>query len=114
MKDQRVQASQFKEISRFPGIQRDLAVVVDENIKAGDLIQHIRTLGGNLIHCIEVFDVFKGGHLPKEKKSLGFRIHYRSEEATLVSERVNDVHFKIVESLGAMYGAKLPSSSAHA
>ncbi len=96
----------LQEIPRFPAVERDLSVTVAEEVKAGKIAEEIRKLGGNLVRRVELFDLFKGGRVPKGAKNLGFRVTYQSLEKTLVSDEVQKMHADI----GAKIAAKFQAS----
>jgi len=100
---------QFRqELSQYPAVQRDLALLVEEPILSTDLEQAIRLLGEGYVRDVRVFDVFRGGRFPANRKSVAFRIAYQSNERTLHSDEVNRIHFSIVEQLAKKFHAELP------
>jgi phenylalanyl-tRNA synthetase beta chain len=82
----------YEPIPRFPPVERDMAIVVDEGARASDLIALIRAYPSEFIEEVSVFDSFRGGSIPKGKKSLAFSIKYRSMKRTLTDEEVEAVH----------------------
>lgn len=82
---------------KYPATSRDLAVVVAEDIKAGEVEEQIKSLNvdNGLIRKIEVFDIFRGGRVPEGYKNIAFRITYQSYEKTLVSEDIQKIHAEI-------------------
>jgi phenylalanyl-tRNA synthetase beta chain len=97
----------FQPLPRFPAIQRDLAVVVDEDIAAGDLLRSLWEMNEGWITDINIFDLYQGNQIPPGKKSLAFRIRYQKEDRTLTDEEVNEWHQGMVHLLGQRYGAVL-------
>ena len=79
----------FKEFSRFPSIRRDIAVLVDSSMTAGQLQAIVAEHGGPLLKAIVVFDNFQGDSLPAGKKSLGFSMEFASPDRTLFGEEVD-------------------------
>lgn len=100
----------FEELPKFPSSPRDLTLIVSDDFKAGVIIDRIRQMAGAWAAQIEVFDYFKGGQIPKGKKSLSFRIHYQAKDRTLQNEEVNKLHFEIIDSLSRSFGAELPKA----
>ncbi len=100
----------FDELPKFPSSPRDLTLIVSDDFKAGVIIDRIRQMAGALAVKIDVFDYFKGGQIPKGKKSLSFRIDYQTKDRTLQNEEVNKLHFEIIDSLGRSFGAELPKA----
>ena len=93
-------ARRFVEFSLFPAALRDLALVVDENVPAGDartrLLAVARAAAGDAfaVERVEVFDVYHGAGLPVGKKSLAFGLSFRSASRTLTDDEVNGVFQK--------------------
>ncbi|WP_053015405.1 phenylalanine--tRNA ligase subunit beta [Staphylococcus aureus] len=86
-------------IPRFPGMSRDIALEVDQNIPAADLLSTIHAHGGNILKDTLVFDVYQGEHLEKGKKSIAIRLNYLDTEETLTDERVSKVQAEIEAAL---------------
>ena len=96
-----------KEISKFPIVERDIAVVVDEKVTNGELISAIKSAcGKHFVEC-ELFDVYRSESLGVDKKSLAYKIRLVSEEKTLTADEINSVIKKVLKSLEFRFGAKL-------
>ncbi|MBY0882437.1 phenylalanine--tRNA ligase subunit beta [Staphylococcus aureus] len=89
----------YQPIPRFPGMSRDIALEVDQNIPAADLLSTIYAHGGNILKDTLVFDVYQGEHLEKGKKSIAIRLNYLDTEETLTDERVSKVQAEIEAAL---------------
>ncbi|WP_448580909.1 phenylalanine--tRNA ligase subunit beta [Staphylococcus aureus] len=89
----------YQPIPRFPGMSRDIALEVDQNIPAADLLSTIHAHGGNILKDTLVFDVYQGEHLEKGKKSIAIRLNYLDTEETLTDERVSKVQAEIETAL---------------
>lgn len=89
----------YQPIPRFPGMSRDIALEVDQNIPAADLLSTIHAHGGNMLKDTLVFDVYQGEHLEKGKKSIAIRLNYLDTEETLTDERVSKVQAEIEAAL---------------
>lgn len=89
----------YQPIPRFPGMSRDIALEVDQNIPAADLLSTIHAHGGNILKDTLVFDVYQGEHLEKGKKSIAIRLNYLDTEETLTDERVSKVQAGIEAAL---------------
>ncbi|HHC6090023.1 TPA: phenylalanine--tRNA ligase subunit beta [Staphylococcus aureus] len=89
----------YQPIPRFPGMSRDIALEVDQNIPAADLLSTIHAHGGNIFKDTLVFDVYQGEHLEKGKKSIAIRLNYLDTEETLTDERVSKVQAEIEAAL---------------
>ncbi|MBS3299699.1 phenylalanine--tRNA ligase subunit beta [Staphylococcus aureus] len=89
----------YQPIPRFPGMSRDIALEVNQNIPAADLLSTIHAHGGNILKDTLVFDVYQGEHLEKGKKSIAIRLNYLDTEETLTDERVSKVQAEIEAAL---------------
>ncbi|HEJ9239931.1 TPA: phenylalanine--tRNA ligase subunit beta [Staphylococcus aureus] len=89
----------YQPIPRFPGMSRDIALEVDQNIPAADLLSTIHAHGGNILKDTLVFDVYQGEHLEKGEKSIAIRLNYLDTEETLTDERVSKVQAEIEAAL---------------
>lgn len=97
----------YRDLPRFPSMQRDIAVVVGEEVQAGDLIGTIRQTAGELLESVEVFDVFTGSKLGEGKKSVALSLVYRHKERTLTDEEITAVHEAVVGALEQTFAAEL-------
>jgi phenylalanyl-tRNA synthetase beta chain len=97
----------FKPLRRFPSVTRDLALIVDEKIKAGDILHTLWEANSGLIAEIKIFDLYRGKPIPPGGKSLAFRIKYQRDDRTLTDAEVNEFHQKMIELLANRYGAVL-------
>lgn len=99
--------TKYEEISRYPAISRDLALVVKENVKVGDIIRTIVKCGRKIITDVEVFDVYTGEHVADGYKSIAISVTFQSKERTLKDEEINSVYEKILIALKKEHDAEL-------
>jgi phenylalanyl-tRNA synthetase beta chain len=78
-------------LPRFPAVERDLAVVVEETVTAATLLQAIKELAGELLEHAGAFDEYRGAQVPEGHKSIAFTLTFRSPERTLTDAEVDDV-----------------------
>ena len=97
----------FKQLPKYPSIERDMALLVSDDIMVSQIQNIIRQKGGNLIENIKLFDVYKGKQIPDGKKSVAYSIVYRAEDRTLKDEEVNIVHNGVVKEIELKLGAQL-------
>ncbi|MEW6624805.1 MAG: phenylalanine--tRNA ligase subunit beta [Bacillota bacterium] len=97
----------YQEIPRYPSIQRDLAILVKEEVNASQIEKIIDDKGKPLLNYYYLFDLYKGKQVPEGYKSLAFSLIYQSKDRTLTDEEVNDVHRIIQEGLITEIGARL-------
>jgi phenylalanyl-tRNA synthetase beta chain len=102
-----VEDIRYSPIPRFPSITRDIALVVDEHVIAGDIQQAIIEAGGELLKEVTIFDVYKGDRLPEGKKSIAFSLRYFDPERTLTDEEVTAVHEQVIKAVEQQFGATL-------
>ncbi len=88
-----------KPLPRFPSIERDLSIIIDEEIPLNRVVDIISDYPSDLIESVSLFDYYKGKNIPEGKKSAGIRIVYRSAERTLREEEVHILHSEIIKHL---------------
>jgi len=95
----------YKQLPKFPAVQRDIALLCDMDIPVATLEEAIRLGAGNLCEKVELFDVYTGSQIPNGKKSVAYSLSLRSAESTLtdeIIERTVKKVFKRLEAVGAM------------
>ena len=97
----------FKEISKYPEISKDLAIVVDKNISADEIAKLIKKAAGALLTKIEIFDVYQGINIPKNKRSIAYSLSYGTMDRTLTDEEINTIMSKVIETLQNKIDAEL-------
>jgi len=99
--------AKYKEISKFPGIEKDVAFVIDENVKSESIEEVIKKAGGKMLKAVEVFDVYKGENLEKGKKSYAYNLKFENPERTLSDEEVTIVFETIMDAVCKEIGATI-------
>ena len=97
----------YKEISKFPSIKKDLAVVVNKNITSEEIQDIIKKAGGSTLSKIEVFDVYTGKGIEENKKSIAYSLTFEKMDRTLTDEEINESLNKIIEMLNKKLNAEL-------
>lgn len=97
----------YRDLPRFPAMQRDIAVVVDQSVEAGSLLELIKQTAGKWLEHAEVFDVFTGSKLGEGKKSVALSLIYRHMERTLTDEEVAKAHESVIQALEQTFAAEL-------
>ena len=105
--EKRVGKMKYKEFSKFPGIKKDLAIVVDTNITSKNVEEVIKKAGGALLTKIEIFDIYKGANIGENKKSLAYSLNFEDKTKTLTDEEINKAIENIVCELEKKIGATL-------
>ena len=94
-----------RSLPRFPAVERDFALVVDQVFPSQQIVIWIKGLGHTLIENVSVFDEYFGAPLPDGKKSLAYKISYRAEDRTLTDSEVNALHEDLVARIGEVFSA---------
>ena len=94
-------------ISKYPIVERDLAVVVDESVTVGDLLDTIKSSCGKIFYEASLFDIYRGAGVETGKKSLAFNIKLSDLNKTLTDEEVSKTINKVLKSFTYKYGATL-------
>ena len=89
-------------LAKFPGSGRDLALVADKAVLAGDIEKVLRKAGGNILESVTLFDVYEGEQLGEGKKSLAYSLKFRAADRTLADAEVNEKIDKMLKTLGDM------------
>ncbi|TLM88624.1 MAG: phenylalanine--tRNA ligase subunit beta, partial [Actinobacteria bacterium] len=98
-------ARPFSEPPRFPAVELDIAIVVDESVTLERIEQALRSAGGKLLDSVRLFDVYRGKGVAEGKKSMAFALEYRAQDRTLTADEVESAHDKLVRKvLGAVGG----------
>jgi phenylalanyl-tRNA synthetase beta chain len=97
----------FRELGKFPGVSRDIAMIVAEDLTHEKIWEVIWNPTEPLLERVEFFDLFAGAEIGEGKKSLAYRLTYRDRSRTLTNEEVNAAHAKIRERLRGNLGAEL-------
>ena len=96
----------FEPVSRYPVVERDLAVVVDRSQPVGPLMEAIRTAAGGLLQVVDVFDLYEGEHIGEGRKSVAFSMRFGADR-TLLDDEVDERVRAAVKVLGERHGAEL-------
>lgn len=102
-----VKELQYTTIPRFPSVTRDIALVVDKTILAGDIQKVIVEAGGSLLKDVQVFDLYEGDKMEEGKKSIAYSLKYFDPEQTLTDEMITKAHDKVLEAVKEKAGAML-------
>ena len=97
----------YKEFSKFPSINKDIALVVDKKAVSKDIEKVIKSAGGSLLTNIEVFDVYTGVGVGIDKKSIAYSLTFSDMKKTLTDEEINGLMDKIIDAVSKKCGAEL-------
>jgi len=104
---QAVLTPDYEDLTSFPAVREDVAVVVPDGVSAAQLIGVVREAGGALLRRAEVFDVYRGAQVGEGSASLALRLEFRAPDRTLTDEEVAERRAKIVAALDEQLGARL-------
>lgn len=97
----------FKEISKFPAVSRDLALLVDKQVTFAEIEKVCFAADKKLLKKVELFDVYEGKNLEAGKKSYAINLTLQDEDKTMNDKQTDNIMQKIVQSLEKQLGAKL-------
>ena len=97
----------YKEFSKFPSINKDIALVVDKKSVSKDIEKVIKSAGGSLLTNIEVFDVYTGVGVGIDKKSIAYSLTFSDMKKTLTDEEINGLMDKIIDAVSKKCSAEL-------
>jgi phenylalanyl-tRNA synthetase beta chain len=94
----------YKPVSTFPAVIQDIAVVVADDVDAGEVEQTVRAAGGDLLERLRLFDVYRGEQVGEGNKSLALRLEFRAPDRTLTDDEIAEVRGRIETDLGEIGG----------
>ena len=98
----------YKEISQYPTINKDIAIILNKNITSDEVAKSIKKAAGNLLVEQKIFDVYTSPMLG-DKKSMAYSLVFGSNSKTLTDEEINPIIDKIIKQLEKDFGAELRS-----
>lgn len=98
---------EFKEVSKFPEMQRDLAIVVDKNVTWQAIKEKVILCADNLLQNIQIFDIFTGVGIDVSEKSIALHLTFQHLSRTLVEDEVEKVMQRITSVLQSDFNARL-------
>ena len=93
------QEREFKSISRYPAVIRDIAVLVPSEVRISQVLDLMEAAGGDFLEDVDLFDVYEGREIPEGKKNLAFRLVFQSYEKTLTDKEVKGFMEKIIREI---------------
>lgn len=100
---------QYKAVSKFPSVKRDLSMVVDKGICYEKIEDTIKKNGSNILKELRIFDIYEDKKLGENKKSIAVRMEFTSPDKTLTDEETNRIMDKITSSLEKNLGVLIRS-----
>lgn len=97
----------YVEVPKFPAVERDIAVIVDEAIEVGQMEKAITKKGKKLLESVKLFDIYRDEKLGSNKKSVAYSLIFRDKNKTLSDDEINKIMDEIIEELKSKFGAEL-------
>ena len=97
----------YSPVPKFPSVERDIAIIVDDTLNASEVETLIRTYPSDLIEEVSIFDLYRGKNITEGRKSLAFAIRYRSGHRTLTENDVEELHSAVVKYVISETGGQL-------
>ena len=100
-------SKKYQPLPKFPGVERDLAIVVRQDIPARQIIEKIYLHGGDVLRDVQVFDIYRGAQFAPDQYSMAFALQFQAADRTLTDEEVTKQTDVIMEALQKDLGAVL-------
>ncbi|MEE8478900.1 MAG: phenylalanine--tRNA ligase subunit beta [Candidatus Neomarinimicrobiota bacterium] len=97
----------YKQISKYPTVERDLNFVIDESIKTSQIVDKINSMGNNQLKSITPINIFRHDSLGENKKSIVYNLIFQDDTKTLEDKDVNSIIDEIISIVKVNYDAKL-------
>ena len=107
MKKTKKNTVSFAEISKFPSVSRDLALLVDKSVEFKTIERIARSSEKKYLKKVELFDVYEGKNLEEGKKSYAVNFVLQDEQKTMNDKQTDSIMAKIISNLEKQIGAKL-------
>ena len=101
----------YKEASKYPEIEKDVAFIVKKDISSETIINIIKRSGGRLLANVEVFDLYNGENINRDEKSIAFKLTFSDIDRTLTEKEVMEIFNKIIIDVTNKLDAKLRMAS---
>ena len=103
----KVKPIKFKEPSKYPSIEKDVAFLIDRNINSLEIEKMIKKYSSRLLKEIDVFDVYLGDNIAKDKKSIAFKLTYQDDTKTLTDDEVMTDFHKMIENVTKEFNCEI-------
>jgi len=97
----------FKAIPKHPAVERDIAVLVKDDITSRQIEEIVKETAGELLESVKMFDIYKGKQIAEGYKSVAYALIFRAEDRTLVDEEVSKIFERVLEALASKLEAQL-------
>jgi len=97
----------YRELNKYPKVEKDLAFIVDDSIESFEILKEIKKTGGKLLTEVKVFDVYKGDKIDNSKKSIAYNLTFEDYTRTLTEEEVMAIFNNIINVIENKFNATL-------
>ncbi len=97
----------YEPLPKYPALNRDLAIVVDNSVSNKEIKEVINDTAGNRLESLELFDLYRGEQVPEDKKSMAYSLSYRTKDKTLTDKEVNSIQKSIQQELNNKLAAEI-------
>ena len=97
----------YVEVAKFPAVERDIAIIVNEEIEVGQIEKIIKNKAKKILESVKLFDIYRDEKLGKNKKSVAYSLVFRDNKKTLSDDEINNVMKYVIEGLEKNVGAEL-------
>ena len=112
MAEHALEQPQLEPLARFPGLDRDLALVLDRDTPHEGVAAAIRDAAGTLLERVALFDLYQGPQVPEGKKSLAYTLRFRAPDRTLTDAEADDAMSRITAAVRSGLGALVRGADA--
>ena len=107
IKDVKPTKMQFKEISKYPSVIKDIAFIVQEDVTNEELVKAIKQFGGKHLIEVSLFDVYRGESIDCDKKSMAYNLTFQNQDKTLTDEEVMELFERIINGVTKKFKCSL-------
>lgn len=100
-------SKKYIEVPKFPAVERDIAVIVDEKVEVGQIEKIVTKKAKKLLESMHLFDIYRNEKLGENKKSVAYSLVFRDKNKTLSDEEINNTMESIISELEKTLGASL-------
>jgi phenylalanyl-tRNA synthetase beta chain len=99
--------ARYEDLSTYPAVLQDIAVVVNEAVEAQTVVETVRAAGGEYLRTVSVFDLYRGKQLGEDEKSLALRLEFQAPDRTLTDDEVAEQREQIRKAVSRELGGRL-------
>ena len=88
-------------------VERDFAFLVSKEVRANDIIKKVRKIDKNIIQKVTIFDVYEGEKLPKNKKSIAFRVLLQPQDKTFNDKEIENLSKQIIDEISNSFESSI-------